>query len=337
MKSREGYVNVDARRLLQLSRSSCRRRQVILRSGIDPSVVARSVYRVEPADEQSPTALALGVQFEHRLYQDSASLLRTELVRSASLTASDTSVVDLQKLRAEDAQRETRRHVEDRLAGRPSPNLILQGVLPTDTFGFGSWVKPDLLIASGDARCYRPGEVKSFEDRAGYTDASDIDSAAAQAAVALVILQRLYPEYLQVEVVDIVLRAPSSLYPRISHVAAMRDIELITRAAQRWAEDPVKERIDVNSVTRAAIEALDNDYRPQCLQQCGLSLVCRAKARAERVPSVLGDDCARAFAHIPEGLAVLDARDVVASDWDRERVRAANALVDSVRADGDAA
>lgn len=281
--SEDQDFTLDARGVLRVSTSTCDRERSLLLAGYDPDDVAVRYFGTRPEAFQSPLALVLGRQFEHGLYRDDAKKLLAAYVDAGRLPKNAT-VVDLTS--DKNRVQRTRQFVEARLRGEKSPDLILQGSVTLEAFGAPqSVIRPDILVAERDRPLYRPGEVKSYESRDGYTSEQDIESSAAQAAVALLALSRIDPRYGEGDsYVDIILRRPSSMNPAIHPIPASRDLHRLRIAA---AEDhgfvETLARLHAcasdDAEFRREVDAMPTLYEPACLQRCGFAHRCRKKAR----------------------------------------------------------
>jgi hypothetical protein len=245
--------------------------------GIDTRSLAHTFYRSE-TEGQSPFAFEMGLRFEIALAKKDGFELRTVYERHGRFT--DPSFLDL--THEGDPLSRTLSHLRARSAGQEAPDMIWQGALPSPVEG--ELIRPDLLVADG--RFYRPGEVKSYEDRGGLTNPADLDSAIGQAAVSLVAMRALsgyaYPR--DAVFVDIILRSPSGMRPRLKSLSAERDVSVIEASLSEFPLNgahvrSVLDRFGVSTIdSPAALEALPHRYLPSCRERCGLALVCKRRA-----------------------------------------------------------
>jgi hypothetical protein len=160
----------------------------------------------------------------------------------------------------------------------------------------------DVLVALREDRppTLRVGEVKTYPDRGGYTDATELATTRAQAGVYVHGL-RLVLEELGLEggvhvsnLGFLVLTKPGY---NIAKVRANEDLEFQARRAERGfarlraaaeiTPPPDKEN-PIEAVQRAATH-----YSDACVQFCDRAGVCQRRALEAGDPAVLGDDVKR--------------------------------------------
>jgi hypothetical protein len=162
----------------------------------------------------------------------------------------------------------------------------------------------DVLAIRGDLEVPEliVGEVKTYPDRGGHTEAHDLAMARAQAGLYVHALEVLVGELGLTNSVRVrtdgflVLSRPGSNRPsvragedlRYQAERARRGFELLERAAlglppfNPVGEDPI-----------AAVIQSPTDYSEACLSFCDRAPKCHAEALAAGNPAVLGDDVAR--------------------------------------------
>jgi hypothetical protein len=262
----------------------------------------------------SPFALILSQAFERRLLSNGGSSLLTAYREKGLLTQTEVKITSVEDMAPGDtpmarARRatESQRLLELKLAGDPrAPNLILNPRLPLEIVGVSHPVELAYLVASDTESVYRVGVIKSFADRGGKTDKSDIRAACREAAVGTLALRQHIsgrhgdPE-MAIDKVDLVLRAPGSFNPRL--FAQMRAESELASLIRALATAPA----DLDEVERllpaggtladpAMIERLPNNYMSACKEHCALWERCRAHALMTGQPIVLGDLAAEQLA-----------------------------------------
>jgi hypothetical protein len=322
-------VEVGARGIESVARNTaCTRLRAIVIAGLTPSEVIKSVFNAE-ADAMSPFAMTLTQAFERRLLGNGGSSLLTAYREKGLLAPSEVKITSVEDMAPGDKPMargrrvsETQRLLDLKHSGDPrAPNLILSPRVPLEIVGVSHPVELAYLVASDADPTYRVGVIKSFADRGGKTDKSDIRAACREAAVGTLALRQHIarrggdPE-MAVDRVDMVLRAPGSFNPRL--FAAMRaesELASILRALSTAPADLDEvERLLPAGGTLAdpsMIERLPNNYLSACREHCALWERCRANALAAGQPIILGDLAAEQLAaagSIPRALDLLNGR-----------------------------
>ena len=269
-----------------------------------------------PTMGQSPFALARGLQFERILYARDATVLIESLVKAGVLPSRSSGFADL-RLRLNGGRRsrsldEARKFTADLLraaaahperapavvAGAtvkipggvmlPEANLVLD-VLAIRVSETG----PELVV----------GEIKTYPDRAGYTDARQLATARAQAGVyvhglELVLEQLGLQDACSVQRKGfLVLSRPGSNQPsirpdedlRYQAERAKRGFELLREAAA--VVDPLPDP-EAESGFLAVINA-ETEYEETCLSFCDRAAICRVNAFEAGNAAALGRDLVR--------------------------------------------
>ena len=307
-------VEVGARGLEGVARNTaCTRLRAIVIAGLTPSEVIEKVFN-EPGDAMSPFAITLSQAFERRMLDNGGSSLLTGYREKGLLTQTEVKITSVEDMAPGDRPvartrrvSETQRLLDLKLAGDPrAPNLILSPRLPLEIVGVSHPVELAYLIASDADPAYRVGVIKSFADRGGKTDRTDIRTACREAVVGTLALRQHIgrrggdPE-MAVDEVDLVLRAPASFNSRL--FAQMRAESELASLVRVLTTAPA----DLNEVERllpaggtlsdpAMIERLPNNYRSACKEHCALWERCRTHALAAGQPIVLGDLAAEQLA-----------------------------------------
>jgi hypothetical protein len=297
----------------------------------------------QPTMGQSRFALARGLQFERILFQRAASTLIEALVKAAVLPDGSARFRDL-RLRLNGGRsktlKEARASTIDLVRGAVAqPNRAPALVAGATVVIPGGIVLPEALLVL-DVLALRPGatkiepivgEIKTYPDRAGYTDPRELASARAQAGIYLHGLELV----LAVSDYEMHLRSarrdPScfrgqdrisrrSERQKISNFrpSALRGFELLRKAAA--VTDPFSDPPG-ESGYQAVVNA-QSAFDETCLSFCDRATLCRKKALAAGNAAVLGHDIARFLGGIqlPRGVALLQGA-ALRTDTERDLVR----------------
>jgi hypothetical protein len=263
-----------------------------------------------------------GSKFEAHLHENNAAELRRAVAPVLGYNP-DTMVVrnfadevpgPVDTMRAVRLTR-TRRVLQDLVAGREVPHILIQPQLslPTGSPGCFEYVSPDFAVLDPRSGFYKPGEEKSFIVRDNVADPADLDLTRRQAAAQILALRF---EAGQLGVQD-----------RVSNSA----IFVMATPFGLRAADPAEEALDgailevkralkVIDGARRRLEALERDgggnlsnlvddlginVTEGCHQSCVMAEYCYA--RAGETPALLGDTAARLFA----GMDLDHVRDLV--------------------------
>jgi hypothetical protein len=292
----------------------CLRLRALTIAGIKPATAATILGGVD-REGQSPFALTLGQRFERQLLQNGAANLLALYRNVGHLNPTEAKVVAIDELAPGTSaagrsrrQSETRRVIEAKLRGDPlAPNVVIKPRLTVSLVGVPHPIEPDFLVAADNDRFYRVGELKSYPDRGGKTDQSDIRSACRQAAVGVLGLREMLAllgvrniEQVATADADLVLRVTGLFVPTLQRQAIRGEVDSILRAI---ADAPTNldelEALLPPGATLddpAILTAVPNHYRPSCKEHCGLWEQCRGQALAVRHPVVLGDMAAEKLA-----------------------------------------
>lgn len=261
---------------------------------------------------QSPFALARGQSFEDSLLRDSAQRLIAALVKAEVLPAGSSGFLDLRTRQHRgtskdlaDALKRTRAHlaaVAGPADGRPGQCLLAGAALhiPGDLMIPETVLILDALVIRTDGEHPRliVGEVKTYPDRAGYTDAGELATARAQAGVYVAGLELCLKEWgidarLQVSHRGfLVLSRSGSNMPSIranedlahQRKRALRGFERLHAIAQSIPK-PVLPTTGMD-----AIRAAPTHYCEACVAFCERAQLCRERAASYGNPAVLGDE-----------------------------------------------
>jgi len=175
------------------------------------------------------------------------------------------------------------------------------------------------------------GEIKSYPDRGGHTEAADLATTRAQAgvylhALRLVIADRGLDHALTSSNVGlIVLTRAGTNEPS---VRAAEDLEFQARRAERGfrqmrsAAQAIQPFDPADSETGIArVVAADTEFHSDCLSFCDRAPGCRERALRAGSAAVLGDEVANFLGAVPlqRAIALLDG-DGPANDTERDLV-----------------
>lgn len=307
-------VEVGARGIESVARNTaCTRLRAIVIAGLTPSVVIEKVFNAV-GDAMSPFAMTLTQAFERRLLDNGGSSLLTAYREKGLLDPTEVKIASVADVAPGDKPlarnrrvSETQRLLDLKHSGDPrAPNLILNPRLPLEIVGVSHPVELAYLVASDRDATYRVGVIKSFADRGGKTDKSDIRAACREAAVGTLALRQQIdrrggrPE-MAADRVDMVLRAPGSFNPRLfAQMRAESELASLIRALSTAPADldEVERLLPAGGTLAdpAMIERLPNNYRSACKEHCALWERCRAHALASGQPIILGDLAAEQLA-----------------------------------------
>ena len=307
-------VDVGARGIESVARNvECLRLRALVTSGVTPTVAIAKIFGGVP-DAMSPFAMVLSQNFERRLLANAGGSILTAYREKGLLTQGEAKIFSIADVAIGNSQvarlrreQETQRLIALKLAGSPlAPNLILKPQLPFELVGVTHAVELDYLVAADNDPIYRAGVIKSYADRGGKTDRSDIRSACREASVGTIALRQLLgatgadPE-LAGGRVDLILRAPGSFTPRLfaamqasSELASLRRALTSAPSDLDGIEDLLPDGASL--ADPSALEQLPNRYRSSCKEHCALWERCRAQAHADGLPVVLGDQAAELLA-----------------------------------------
>ena len=267
-----------------------------------------------PTMGQSPFAIARGQAFERSLYRRGGRAMFQALKELGVLPESASGLEDL-RLRMNGGRL---RRLDEALEGTAN---LLRAVARSNGSSEGPWLAasatvsvpggvmlPEAILvldALAIDRSQSPprlivGEIKTYPDRAGYTDPDELATARAQAGVYVHGLQLVVQELGLSGALDVategflVLTRPGFNRPSVragedlKHQAerARRGFELLREAALGLPRGSGK--ADVKQIRGAEI-----NYSETCVIFCDGAPVCQAKALAAGKGSVLGDDVSR--------------------------------------------
>ena len=322
---------------------TCQANTISAVHGIEMRAVAK-FEGGEPTMGQSPFALARGRQFERTLFKNEAAVLLAELVKQGVLPAGSSGFADY-RLRLNggrartlaDALTLTADALKVAAAHPQRAPAVISGATVTIPGGImlpqATLVLDVLAIRS---RAHGPelvvGEIKTYPDRAGYTDPAELATARAQAGIYVHGLELvlaglgLKDALTVVREGFLVLSRPGSNQPsvragedlRFQAERARKGFELLRSAAA--AVDPLPDpegETGFHAVVGAA-----SAYDETCLAFCDRAVICRRKALESGNAAVLGRDVARflGLTSLPRAVDLLNgARPVSAAERDLVR------------------
>lgn len=317
-------IEVGARGIESLARNaSCTRLRAIVIAGLTPTEIVRRVYGLVP-DAMSPFAMIVSQRYVARILDNAGASLLTAYREKGVLTQSEAKIADVADQGTGDSplarhrrEQETLRLLRLKAAGDPAAaNLILHPRLLVTIVGVTHAIEFDYLVAADADPFYRVGTIKSYADRGGKTDQTDIRAALREASVGTLAMRQFLDQagadpQRAADRVDLVLRAPGSFVPRL--IPAMRaesELASLVRALSvAPAElDEIEQLIPANAslAQQRVIDQLPNHYCSNCKEHCALWQHCRAQAQARGLPVLLGDEAAERFAAVGSITRALD-------------------------------
>lgn len=265
---------------------------------------------------QSPFALQRGQRFERQLFRDDAKVLRAELEKAGVLPTGSSGLADFRMRQAggpcanlDDARRRTLDLLADLAkngAGNETPTLAAGATICVP----GRAMLPEAILVL-DALVIRAtdklaelvvGEIKTYPDRGGYTDRTELAGARAQSGIYVHGLRELLREHGWADRVRVAVRGFLVLTKPGSNRASVRareDLEYQAARAERGLEKlrEAAAQMAPNGEPPAdpigAVLQSPTHYEEACIRFCDRAAGCHARALAAGDPAVLGDDVAR--------------------------------------------
>ena len=291
---------LDARLIERGARTPCQRLRANVVAGTDPERVLVAAHGEDALQVEtgriSPFARAIGVAFERRVMADKAKLIRELYRRSLAIA----EVVDLRHFldnrEPEKAEEHTIALIEHRVATGEGPDLVLGARLPLETSAGTVHIRPDYLVFRGKAA--RVGEVKSYLDLDGRTDASEIGTAVRQAAIGVLTIRALFGEGACEHIVDLVLRSPRRPWATLRPLDGTAEIANISAFLSSMKKEEQEVEAATNGVpllVPGAIEAVPHRFEASCETHCAFFAVCHDEAIAKDELTLLGASAAAAL------------------------------------------
>jgi hypothetical protein len=296
-------------------------------------------HGIPPTFGQSPFAIARGQQFERLLFYNDAEKLIAELIGKRVLPEGSAGFIDLRiringgtRLNLLDhAIKETRELIEKIALSSKTKRSTLPVLAAGATVRIPKGILLPEAILIIDAMAirldtHRPelivGEIKTYPDRGGYTDAHDLASARAQAGIYVHGLDLVVSELRLNDRIAVsrkgflTLTRPGSNQPSVragedlhyQAERAKRGFELLERAAAKLGPDlwAIDETDPPHSLVEAIFHA-DTNYCEACVSFCDLAPRCFELARRNGNPAILGENVRRLLGSIslPRAVALL--------------------------------
>jgi hypothetical protein len=291
---------------------------------------------------QSPFAIARGRTFEAALLRNGAERLLEALIEEGVLPAGATGLEDLRlkmnggpRLRSLDEAIAATTDLLTRAAAArtPAERRALPAVIAGATVRIPRGVMLPEAVLILDALALRSdgerpelivGEVKTYPDRGGHTDAAELAAARAQAGVYLHALQLTVAALDLGGALDValhgflVLTRPGSSRPSVRAGEQLRyQAERARRGFDRLEQAALAlpavaagtgEPASVEEELLQAVMAASTSYSEACLSFCDRAAGCHAAALAAGDPIVLGEDVRRFLGAVslPRALELLD-------------------------------
>jgi hypothetical protein len=264
---------------------------------------------------QSPFAIARGQTFERGLFKAEGKELRGALEAAEILSPKSSGFRDF-RMRIHggpmadlDKARDSTIACLKEIAARKGirPTLIAS---PTLLIPAGVMLPEALLVIDvatvrydNEKATFLVGEIKTYPDRGGYTDSSELALARAQAGVYVHALRMVIDELQlshRLEVSDrgfLVLSRPGYNKPsvranedlRFQAKRAKRGFEMLEAAARQLPTATVSD--DAGRIK--AVQSAATCYNERCVSFCDRVDKCRQAALDRGDPAILGDDVAR--------------------------------------------
>jgi hypothetical protein len=296
--------------------------------GVKPQTAAVQVYGEPSHEGQSVFAIATGTRFDRIVTGDGSVLL--ELLRRRNvLAATECKIIIVPELSPGTTTAAMARRVSEtnkifKLKLRRdevAPNIVIKPRVPVTLLGVEHGTEPDALVAADADAFYRPIEIKSYLDRGGKTDSSDIRAACQQAAVGVVGLRQVLtrlgisePARIVPPAGDLILRAPGSMRPTLRPMTLRGEVDSLERAINEAPRSltELEQLLGGGSLDkRDVLDSIPNNFRPSCKEHCPLTPICKRSALAAGDPVILGDSARELLApagSIPRVLDLLRGR-----------------------------
>lgn len=312
--------------------SDCRFAMLALATRTDLDRLCDRTY-FEANFGQDPQAFQRGEMFERRVKEPAYGALIQLLRDKAGFALTNVRIEDLRsraprnteglKQRAAETRRLLRQIARN---AKDAPNIIDGAVLTCTVAGQTAYYEADSLAAATGGRLH-VAEIKSFPMTDGRCDADKLGAACDQAAWYVLLCRRVVvEERLAPEVVSdegfIILPEGVGLSPTLlyQNLAAR-----VRRAEKLLASSPDPEAIlstladgvqfpglDIDPEKRLdtlehLLDTIGTNYRPDCLQDCGMARLCRSRAYGLGLTTLCGSSVMR---QLPGVLTLLRAAEL---------------------------
>ena len=294
--------------------------------GIPMAEVAKA-EGIEPSPGQSPFAIARGRGFERVLFDNAAERLRSALIAANVITEEDTGFRDLRlrlnggELPDLDAALQETADLLDKAAAAKKPNAreAVPAIVAGATISIpGGAMLPEAILVMdvlvirrrGESFECVAGEIKTYPDRGGYTDAAELATARAQLGVYVHGLELILSERNLAGSIGLskqgflVLSKPGFNIPSIRPNEDLRyQVERAMRGLARLREvaasaKPVSGENGIQTVRSAPCS-----YSEACLSFCDRASACYRNALDAGDPVILGEEVARFLGRVDLGRA----------------------------------
>ncbi|MFD5427197.1 hypothetical protein [Streptomyces sp. NPDC127084] len=292
---------LDARALAALAANpGCKRRALLDGAGVDKAALAQALGS-PAAFGQSQFAFMRGHAFEARVKADGGA----ELLKLLGVAdARQARVPDLSAAGPEGRTARTALALREATqAGERAGEwtLLDHPLLALEVAGSPAYLEPDAVVVHPDGR-WTVVEIKSFPVIDGSADAAKVGSAARQAAVYVLALERVAELTAGARVAHSVLLVCPKDFANLPVASVVdvrkqlsvtrRQLARLTRIDTIAAALPDGVSFDTEGCTAgeltASVEAVPAAYAPDCLTACELAFHCRERARAAGSVASLG-------------------------------------------------
>ncbi|MGW1980763.1 hypothetical protein ACWCRA_34895, partial [Streptomyces sp. NPDC001889] len=287
---------LDARALAALAANpGCERRALLDGAGVDKAALAAALGSPAPFG-QSQFAFMRGNAFEARVTADGGA----ELMRLLGVGEGvEPLLPDLGAAGPEGRAARTALALREATAAA-GWTLLDHPMLALEVAGSPAYLEPDAVVVHPDGR-WTVVEIKSFPMIDASADPAKVGSAARQAAVYVLALERVAAHTEGARVADTVLLVcpkDFSNLPTASVVDIRKQLSVTRRQLARLTRieeiaaglpegacfDPERPAAELT----ATVESVPAAYAPDCLAACELAFHCRARARAQGAVEALG-------------------------------------------------
>ena len=264
---------------------------------------------------QSPFALARGQGFENNLFKKGAEQLRRVLIEAEILKEEEGGFRDLRlrqhggESRDLDAAKvstmELLRQAGTETSKRKTLPALVAGAtirIPGDPMLPEAILVIDVLILRhrSDRPSLMVGEIKTYPDRGGYTDAAELATARAQAGVYVYGIETALEECDMATRIDvaqsgfIVLTKPGGNIPKVRSGEDLRyQVQRAKRGMGRLREIAARLPRGSEDDGLALVRDAECDYTEGCISFCDRAQLCYKRAIDRGDPVVLGEEVAR--------------------------------------------
>jgi len=278
----------------------------------------------EPTMGQSPFALGRGVTFEKRLFENGGATIGADLAEAGVLPSTDFEFHDFRlrknggtQQNLDSALSATRAYLKALAKSPPSRAALIVGATVVVPGGLmlpeALLVLDALVVTERDNQIVLTiGEIKTYPDRGGHTDAGELAVARAQAGVYLH-GTRLVLDELDISdqclVEDHGFLVLSKAGRNAPSVRGHEDLRYQAKRAERGFErlrhvaELVPNAAD-DDTKLLAVQGAPTAYRETCVAFCDRATLCHSKAVCAGDAAALGEDMVRLLGPVPLARAV---------------------------------